>query len=116
MTATPVTPPTLPPPPVAQPAAPTQAPHMMPLPGPLGHLASLSGLGNVGILIAAVGLMWQRIDTIESRFDDVDVRLDTISREVTDLSTAMQVSTARTVSPDDFADLERRVTITESQL
>ena len=115
MTETPAPPPTQPPP-VAQPATPTQTPHMLPLPGPLGQLASLSGLGNVGILIAAVGLMWARIDAIESRFDDVDVRLDTISREVTDLSTAMQVSTARTVSPDDFADIERRVTIIESKL
>lgn len=116
MTETPATPPAPTPTPVATPAAPTQTPHMLPLPGPLGQLASLSGLGNVGILIAAVGLMWARIDSIEARFDNVDVRLDTISKEVTDLSTAMQVSTARTVSPDDFADLERRVTIIESKL
>jgi len=93
-----------------QPVSPVHLPH------PLGQLASLSGLGNVGILIAAVGLMWARIDSIETRFDTVDMQLDEMTREVADLSAAMQVMAVKSVVPSDFTELERRVTIIESQL
>lgn len=99
--------------PVAPAAA---APQPVPLPHPLGHLASLSGLGNVGVLIAAVGLMWARIDSIESRFDDLDMRIDLMAKEVGQMSAAMQVAAVQTIDASEFLELERRVTIIESKL
>jgi len=88
----------------------------LPLPHPLGQLASLPNLGNAGILIAAVGLMWARIDSIESRFDDLDIRIDLMAREVGDLSATMQVAAVQTITASQFSELERRVTIIESKL
>ena len=88
---------------------------LVPLPGPVAALASLGNLGQVGALLAAVGLMWARIDAIEDRFDRIEIQIDELSRSVVEMSTMMQVQTARTVSADDFADLERRVTILEAR-
>lgn len=95
---------------------PAPAPSSVPLPHPLGQLVSLSGLGNAGVLVGAVLLMWTRIEAIEERFDALDDRLETISREVVSMSTAMQVSAVQQVDPEDFADLQKRVTVIESKL
>jgi len=93
----------------AQPAA------VVPLPGPLGALASLGSFGQAGAILAAVGLMWARIDAIEERFDRIDLQMDNLSREVIALSTTIQVQTARSVTADDWIELERRVTVLESR-
>ena len=96
--------------------APAVAQPQVPLPGPLGQVMTLSGLGNAGFLAAAVVLMWTRIEAIEERFDALDARLDTISHEVAVMSTAMQVSAVQQVDPKDFAELQKRVTVIESRL
>jgi len=88
---------------------------LVPLPGPVAALASLGNLGQVGALLAAVGLMWARIDAIEDRFDRIEIQIDELSRSVVEMSTMMQVQTARTVTAEDFIDLERRVTILEAR-
>jgi len=88
---------------------------VVPLPGPVAALASLGNLGQVGALLAAVGLMWARIDAIEDRFDRIEIQIDELSRSVVEMSTMMQVDRARVVSSDDFAELERRVTILEAR-
>jgi hypothetical protein len=88
---------------------------LVPLPGPVASLASLGNLGQTGALLAAVGLMWARIDAIEARFDRIEIQIDELSRSVVEMSTMMQVQTARTVSAEDFIDLERRVTILEAR-
>ena len=87
----------------------------LPLPGPVAQLTSLSGLGNVGVLIAAVALMWARIDAIEARFDDLDKRIDDMAEQVAELSTAMRVQMVQQVSAEAFSELERRVTVLESK-
>lgn len=95
-------------------AKPSESP-VVPLPAPIAALASLGNLGHVGAILAAVGLMWSRIDALEERFDRIEVQIDVMSREVVNLSTVMQVQTARTVTADDFAELERRVTVLEAR-
>ena len=91
------------------------APAVVPLPAPLGALASLSSFGQAGAILAAVGLMWARIDAIEARFDRIDLQMENLSREVIALSTTIQVQTARSVTADDWIELERRVTVLESR-
>lgn len=87
----------------------------LPLPAPVAQLTSLSGLGNVGVLIAAVALMWSRVDAIEARFDDLDMRIDDMAAQVAELSTAMRVQMVQQVSAEAFVELERRVTVLESR-
>ena len=88
----------------------------LPVPAPISQLASLSGLGNVGLLIGAVALMWARIDAIESRFDDIDIRIDNMTQQMAKLSTSIEVMMVQQVTVESFVDLERRVTVIESKL
>ena len=68
----------------------------------------------MGLLIAAVAMLWTRIDALEARFDKLDVQIDGITTEMVSLSTTIQVMTAKQIDPAVMLDLERRVTILES--
>tara|TARA_Y100001973_G_C5174396_1_gene320980 strand:- start:791 stop:1111 length:321 start_codon:yes stop_codon:yes gene_type:complete len=87
----------------------------LPIPLPSG-LANLGSLGNVGLLIAAVAMLWTRIDTLEARFDRLDVQLSDLTTEMISLSTTLQIMNAQRIDPEDIEDLKRRVTVLESQL
>ena len=83
----------------------------IPLPGGLAHLGSL---GNVGLLIAAVAMLWTRIDTLEARFDKLDIQMAGLITEMVAMSTTIQVAQAKQVDPALIADLERRVAVLEA--
>jgi len=88
---------------------------VIPLPAPIAAMTSAQSLGHVGVLVAAVGLMWSRIDAIEERFDRIEVQIDVLAHEVQTLSTMMQVDRARVVTPEAFNELEKRVTVLEAR-